>query len=64
MSQEKQILEYLQSGKKLTPIDALNMFGCFRLGARICDLRSKGYNIDNESKTGSFAVYKLNKLKS
>lgn len=63
MSQEKQILEYLQAGNKITPIDALNMFGCFRLGARICDLRNKGYNIDNESKTGSFAVYKLKNMK-
>jgi|13_taG_2_1085334.scaffolds.fasta_scaffold10982_5 hypothetical protein len=63
MSQEKQILEYLQAGNKITPIDALNLFGCFRLGARICDLRNKGYNIDNEAKTGSFAVYKLKNMK-
>jgi hypothetical protein len=35
------------------------MFGCFRLGARICDLKQKGYDIINEAKTGSFAVYKM-----
>ena len=45
MSQNKQIADYLNKGKKLTPIDALNKFGCFRLAARIADLRNKGMNI-------------------
>ena len=50
MSQEKKILEYLLAGNTLTPIEALNMFGCFRLGARICELRQRGYEIVNKSK--------------
>ncbi|MEY3118834.1 MAG: hypothetical protein RIT30_766 [Bacteroidota bacterium] len=45
MSQNKQIADYLNKGKKLTPIDALNKFGCFRLAARIADLRNNGMNI-------------------
>ena len=45
MSQNKQISDYLNKGKKLTPIDALNKFGCFRLAARIADLRNEGMNI-------------------
>jgi hypothetical protein len=45
MSQTKQIADYLNTGKKLTPIDALNKFGCFRLAARIADLRNEGMNI-------------------
>jgi hypothetical protein len=45
MSQNKQIADYLNKGKKLTPIDALNKFGCFRLAARIADLRNDGMNI-------------------
>ena len=45
MSQNKQIADYLNKGKKLTTIDALNKFGCFRLAARIADLRNKGMNI-------------------
>ena len=44
-SQGKQILKYLQEGHSLTPLDALKKFGCFRLGARIWDLKDKGYNI-------------------
>jgi hypothetical protein len=45
MSQEAQILNHLQAGKALTPIQALNYFSCFRLAARIHDLRCKGYDI-------------------
>ena len=45
MSQNKQIADYLNKGKKLTPIDALNKFGCFRLAARIAELRNDGMNI-------------------
>ena len=45
MSQNKQIADYLNKGKKLTPIDALTKFGCFRLAARIADLRASGMNI-------------------
>ena len=46
MSQNKQILEYLKKGYRITPIDALNKFNCFRLGARIYDLKAQGYNIE------------------
>jgi hypothetical protein len=47
-SQTTEILKYLQSGKSITPIEALNLFHCFRLGARISDLRNKGYIISTE----------------
>jgi hypothetical protein len=46
MSQNQQIANYLNKGRKLTPIDALNKFGCFRLAARIADLRNQGLNIE------------------
>jgi hypothetical protein len=45
MSQNKQIADYLKKGKKLTTLDALNKFGCFRLASRINDLRNDGMNI-------------------
>jgi hypothetical protein len=45
MSQNKQIADYLNKGKKLTTLDALTKFGCFRLAARISDLRNDGMNI-------------------
>lgn len=34
------------SGRALTPLDALDKFGCFRLGARIWDLRQNGHAIE------------------
>lgn len=47
-SQNKEILKYLQRGNKLTQLQALNMFGCLRLGARSFDLRKAGHNIHTE----------------
>ena len=47
-SQCAMILEYLKEGNGITPIDALNLFGCFRLGARIADIKKMGYNIVTE----------------
>jgi hypothetical protein len=54
MSQERAILAHLKSGKSITPIDALNLYGCFRLGARIKNLREEGHNIitDYEESNG------------
>lgn len=63
-SQNKRILKYLQSGNSLTPLDALRMFGCFRLGARIYNLKSSGVPIKSElvTKNGKrFARYRLAK---
>ena len=62
LTQNQQILEYLKSGKKLTPIIALEKFGCFRLSARIFNLREEGHaiitkNITRKGKT--FAEYSL-----
>ena len=59
-SQLEAILEALQAGETLTPLDALNRWGCFRLGARIWDLRHKGYDIENiGTDDGNYARYKL-----
>ena len=38
-SQTAQILRYLRAGESLTAIDALNMFGCLRLAARMDDIK-------------------------
>lgn len=63
-AQTKEILRYLQSGRALTPLEALERFGCFRLGARIYDLKKQGYDIrtDTIQKNGKqFASYSLEK---
>ncbi len=41
------ILQHLQSGKSINPLQALNQYGCFRLGARIYNLKQNGYNIES-----------------
>ena len=63
MSQNKQIADYLNKGKKLTTIDALNKFGCFRLASRINDLRNDGMNIttkiikvDNNKQVAQYSI--------
>ncbi len=45
MSQKEDILRCLNGGFKLTPLDALKLFGCMRLAARINDLRKDGHEI-------------------
>lgn len=47
-SQNAKIAEYLKQGNSITPLDALNLFGCLRLGARIADLKERGLNIETE----------------
>ena len=47
-SQTKAIAKHLLNGNSITPIDALNKFGCFRLSARISDLRNAGFDIETE----------------
>ena len=62
LTQNQRILEYLKSGKTLTPLIALEKFGCFRLSARIFNLREEGHaiitkNVTRKGKT--FAEYSL-----
>jgi hypothetical protein len=61
-TQKQQIQDYLSKGKSITPLQALNKFGCFRLAARIADLRNEGVNIatKNVTKAGkTFASYSI-----
>ena len=44
-SQNQQILNHLQTGGTLTPLEALGKYDCFRLGARVNDLRNDGHPI-------------------
>ena len=62
MTQEKQILQHLQKYGEITPLEALSLYGCFRLGARIWDLRREGHKIiTSRTSVGkkTFATYRL-----
>lgn len=58
-TQEKMVLTALKDGWRLTPLVAWQRFGCFRLGARIYDLRRKGYTIQVDRALGPkpYAIY-------
>lgn len=49
MSQNQRILNFLERGKRLTPLSALRMFDCMRLGARVHELRGLGFDIQTEN---------------
>ncbi len=62
MTQTDAIRSFLLEGNSLTPIDALERFGCFRLAARIDDLRQEGLDIETvkERRNGkSYARYQM-----
>lgn len=43
MSQTDLIRRHLTEHNSITPIEALRRYGCFRLAARIRDLRDQGF---------------------
>ena len=54
-SQNSLISEHLESGKPITPIEALELYGSFRLSGRIFELRRLGMSIKQrmiETSTG------------
>ena len=65
-SQSAKVLYHLQNYGPLTAIEALELFACFRLAARINDLKEAGHNIQTEikiQKNGKkIAVYSLPKI--
>lgn len=62
-TQNAMILAHLRAGNEITPLEALEKFGCLRLAARISDLRATGQNIDSRIHHGPngkrFAAYRL-----
>lgn len=61
-TQKEAILDYLMAGNTITPLEALDKFGCFRLADIIFKLKKDGYNIETAMiKDGDkwYARYKL-----
>lgn len=48
LTQCEQILAHLKTGRSITALDALNEYGCFRLAARINDLKHDGHVIESK----------------
>lgn len=66
-SQNDLIEQHLRSGQSIDPMAALNQYGCFRLGARIFDLKEKGLDIittmvvTGRKRYASYALADINK---
>ncbi len=67
-TQRELILEHLKAYGTIEPMTALREYGCYRLGARIADLRAEGYDIATErvkekskrtGRTVQYALYRL-----
>lgn len=67
MTQCERILRHLQDYGSITQAEAVTEYGCYRLGARIFDLKARGVPIRSETVTGknrygertSFSRYSL-----
>jgi hypothetical protein len=66
-SQNEMILKHLQTGRRITPMEAIEKYGITRLGARIYDLKQQGYMIhatkdkglNRFGKSTTFASYRM-----
>ena len=65
-TQSAKVLYHLQNYGSLNAIQALDLFNCFRLAARINDLKEAGHDIQMEMKRlkngKKIAVYSLPKI--
>lgn len=66
-SQMAVVLRHLKAGQEINPLQALTLYGVYRLGAIIFNLKQEGYNIVSRleyfdkptGRRGHYAVYRL-----
>lgn len=60
LTRTEMTLEYMRRYGQITPMDALEGSGCFRLSGRIFELRDQGYEIETiRNKKQGYATYIL-----
>lgn len=47
-SQERQLQQYMEAGNTVTGLEALNLFGCMRLPARVADMKRNGVPVQDD----------------
>ena len=52
MTQNEQVLKHLLTYEKITSLEAIELYGIMRLGARIYDLKKQGYPIKTYLRVG------------
>lgn len=60
-TQERKVLNLLKryGAKGISQREAINEIGCYRLSARILELRKKGYIIETKRENNKLGVYTL-----
>lgn len=56
-SQADLILWHMRNVGRIDPITALREYGCFRLAARVHELRARGENVGSLTTPDGYAVY-------
>ena len=63
MTKKQRVLNHLKSGKSITSMEAITLYGVTRLAAVIHTLKTyEGYNIESENIKGKDTIYSKNKL--
>lgn len=52
MSQVDRVQDYMEQHGSITQAEAIEAFGCYRLGARIADLKDRGVGIERIMEEG------------
>jgi len=50
MTQNEALLNHLMTGRSITPLEALGLYGVFRLAARVFELKDMGVNVQKVTK--------------
>ena len=50
MTQNEALLNHLMTGRSISPLEALGLYGVFRLAARMFELKDMGVNIQKNTK--------------
>lgn len=64
--QARKVLRHLEKNRSITPLEALGVYGIFRLAARIYELRMEGFNVvttimrdDNEKPYAKYVLARV-----
>ena len=64
MTQNETILNHMMTGRSISPLEALGLYGVFRLAARVFDLKAMGVDIQTLTKVDIngklYAEYSIN----
>ena len=64
MTQNNTLLNHMMTGRSISPLEALGLYGVFRLAARMFELKAMGVDIQKKTKVDingkQYAEYSIN----